>query len=159
MVHKTDNTLYFLFEDPTIKHGVNAFKLKVLSSLSLGTLVHCSICVWVVSVSNSYTEHNPTALKYLIIVDNICDLAFYAGLVLFIHAMNRDLLNETMSVRICLGSILASIVSHWLYLFMGTGFDLCDSWFDYKEEKDSMYSFISVVDSIARQGSYNFDFI
>ena len=64
--------------------------------------------------------------------------------------MNRDLLNETLIVRLCLGFILAAIVSHWLYLFMGTGFDVCDSWYDYKEENDVMYNFISVFDSIAR---------
>ena len=32
-------SFYIKFSDPTIKHGVNAFKLKVLSSLSLGALV------------------------------------------------------------------------------------------------------------------------
>ena len=52
--------------------------------------------------------------------------------------------------RLCLGFILAAIVSHWLYLFMGTGFEVCESWYDYKEENDVMYNFISVFDSIAR---------
>ena len=138
------------YSDPTIKHGVNAFKLKVLSSLSLGAVVHTATCVWMVLTSASYSRENPEVLKYLIVADNVCDLCFYSALVLFIHAMNRDLLNETMTVRVCLGVILAAIVSHWLYLFMGTGFDACDSWYDYKEENDVMYSFINVFDSIAR---------
>ena len=33
---------------------------------------------------------------------------------------------------------------------MGTGFEVCESWYDYKEENDVMYNFISVFDSIAR---------
>ena len=113
-------------------------------------MVHGAICVWMVLTSESYTRENPAALKYLIVTDNVFDLMFYTSLVLFIHAMNRDLLNETLSVRLTLGVILASIVSHWLYLFMGTGFDACDTWYDYQDENDVMYTFISVFDSIAR---------
>ena len=96
------------------------FKLKVLSSLrkqfkdsvaffiwlvikksfeSIGTLVHCCICIWMICASKSFKAENPLSLMWLIILNNFFDLLFYVGLVLFIHVMNRKTnSNERMSV-------------------------------------------------------------
>ena len=57
-------------------------------------------------------------------------------------------MTETMVVRTFMATILATIVSHWIFLFLGSDINNCHLWFDDKED-NLLYDVINTIESIA----------
>ena len=57
-------------------------------------------------------------------------------------------MTETMVVRTFMATILATIVSHWIFLFLGSDINNCHLWFDDKED-NMLYDVINTIESIA----------